>query len=376
MTTRFTAAVGLPNLTQRFPELVASMERSRDVPASLFKAVTGATDAETAAFGRTQDAFHRLNAVKSSGPAVDTGLPTLALSLAPRPDQLPFPQMKSNVKPPPWWNVKYKNRWQADGSFNGNPVVDNIIEEDQFGHGALVHESLAGGASGPRPRRDGGALRHRGAALDRLLPAGVARSGQGQSGTGGVREPLRPLPRALRQGLGRGRDGSGAALGHDARALPRANVRGRRRARTPGAVATEYLAPLWNGTPLIQDYGLTVTSDPQAYVPPPLVGIWARWPYFHNGSARALRSADAVEAAHGNFYVGPADDRQRDFDEDCVGLPLGDRTPDEWKTPDRLFDSRKQSLGHPGHDEGIFLQDGASLSDEERQALIMFLKTL
>ena len=32
----------------------------------------------------------------------------------------------------------------------------------------------------------------------------------------------------------------------------------------------------------------TVVEPQEGYVPPPLVGIWMRYPYFHNGSAPTL----------------------------------------------------------------------------------------
>nr|MBP9708647.1 hypothetical protein [Oligoflexales bacterium] len=65
-------------------------------------------------------------------------------------------------------------------------------------------------------------------------------------------------------------------------------------------------------------------------------------------------------------------------DQDCVGYPLSEKTPIEWrKNKEYLFDTNKKGLSNKGHDEGIFLEDGVELiSPDEKLELIEFLKVL
>jgi hypothetical protein len=138
------------------------------------------------------------------------------------------------------------------------------------------------------------------------------------------------------------------------------------------------LASRANRLSVFRKNDISFTSNPGQYVPPPLVGVWARWPYLHNNSVASLDQllTPAKDRAT-TFYVGPADDAERDYDAHAVGFPLGDDTPRNWRRPSRLFDTRLPGLSNSGHDEGIFATDGVSdLADTERRDLIEFLKTL
>src|SRR6185436_3509545 len=126
------------------------------------------------------------------------------------------------------------------------------------------------------------------------------------------------------------------------------------------------------------DYGINVREQ-SGYVPPPLVGIWARWPYLHNNSVPnlcALLTAGPERAS--TYWSGEARDPQTDFDFECNGYPLGPKTPPAWRA-DRahFFDSARQGLSNRGHDEGIFLHNGRDLlSAADKRDLIRFLQTL
>jgi hypothetical protein len=129
---------------------------------------------------------------------------------------------------------------------------------------------------------------------------------------------------------------------------------------------------------IFRNNGITFEPNPGAYVPPPLVGIWARWPYLHNNSIpnldELLKPADQRVKA---FYVGGADDARTDYDRAAVGFPLGEKTPHDWRRRSNLFDTKRPGLSNAGHDEGIFVKDGVSqLSPEEKADLIEYLKTL
>ncbi len=111
-------------------------------------------------------------------------------------------------------------------------------------------------------------------------------------------------------------------------------------------------------------------SDPQGYVAPPLDGVWASAPYFHNGSVPTL------------WHVLNPTDRPvvwrrtaEELDEERVGLQV--ETLDE--VPRRIgdaalkrsyFDTRVAGKSAAGHDFSL------ELTAEERLAVLEYLKTL
>jgi hypothetical protein len=139
-----------------------------------------------------------------------------------------------------------------------------------------------------------------------------------------------------------------------------------------------HLVPQLERLDIFRNNGFEFEAHPDAYVPPPLVGIWARWPYMHNNSIPNLDELlkPAAERVT-SYYVGTSSDISRDYDAQAVGFPVGAKTPAEWRTPGRLFDTRRAGLTNTGHDEGIFVTDGKNeLTAENKADLIEFLKTL
>ncbi len=127
-----------------------------------------------------------------------------------------------------------------------------------------------------------------------------------------------------------------------------------------------------NTLALAQKYNFVLTEQP-GYVPPPLVGIFARWPYFHNGSAPSL-CAVLTKASNrpAQFTYGEVIDPVTDFDSDCNGYPSN---PPASFTDQ--YDTSIDGLNNTGHDEGIFLQNGQELlTPAQKSDLIRFLQTL
>ena len=115
---------------------------------------------------------------------------------------------------------------------------------------------------------------------------------------------------------------------------------------------------------------LEVIEDPEGYVAPPLDGIWASAPYFHNGSVPTL------------WHVMHADQRptvwrrtEDGYDRQRVGLevetfnelPASVRRADEKRT---YFDTRLPGKSAAGH---TFPE---ALSEDEKRAVLEYLKTL
>ena len=103
-----------------------------------------------------------------------------------------------------------------------------------------------------------------------------------------------------------------------------------------------------------------VSVSKPAYKARPLDGIWATAPYLHNGSVPTIaellkRPEDRVKG----FWIG-----SHDLDPEHVGLSVAQVPNAFW------FDTRAPGNSNQGHDYGT------TLSDDEKKALIEFLKTL
>jgi len=139
----------------------------------------------------------------------------------------------------------------------------------------------------------------------------------------------------------------------------------------------------------INEYGRAgkVIDDPGGYVAPPLSGVWATAPYFHNGSAPTLwhvlhpGQRPKVWTRRDNQNDPAALDRTKDellaldFDRDRVGLAvqeLSDMPASVTISADRrrYFDTRRSGKSAAGHEFPNLL------SDQERRAVLEYLKTL
>jgi mono/diheme cytochrome c family protein len=122
----------------------------------------------------------------------------------------------------------------------------------------------------------------------------------------------------------------------------------------------------------------TVVEPQSGYVPPPLNGIWARYPYLHNNAVPSLCALLTVgDARPTEFVQGPSESIE-DFDVDCVGYPIGEAIPQSWgDDEDSVYRVGGPGMSNAGHDEWLTGVDGApTFSDEDRDAVIAFLKTL
>ena len=329
---------------------------------------------------------------------LDTSLAQVALSLAKRnpdpwatksefyeqhPQEERLRDVPADSKPAVWWNTKYKNRWLSDGSVvSGNPVLTNILWneigrgtdltelDDWIGNnGQVIQEMTTAVFSTEAPR------------ITDFFPAekiDLSRAKNGQtiflktcSGCHGKYE------KAWDQG--------------DAEILPLAEQLRTTRVwyheKTPvidvgtDALRRQGMASLerrLNPLEFSKRNGIEVREQ-KGYVPPPLVGIWARFPYFHNNSVPSLCAVLTPAPKRPiTYWAGPTEKTDRDYDWECAGYPTGDQVPGVWKKNKAWFyDTRKQGLGNSGHDQKIFIKDGKEiLSAEEKRDLIEFLKTL
>lgn len=394
-----TTVFGMTNRRARANEYFHTAARFYpQVPAQTFGRATDATEDELELFLRTQ---RNMRAIGSRMPLVrglDTSLAQVALSLSrraeddyatldrdversPRPNALE--ETPADSKPAVWWTLRYKTRWLSDGSIvSGNPIFTNFLW-NEIGRGTDLRELerwlqdnreivdeltvAAFAAEAPRFTDFFGAdaididAARRGHALFEATCAACHGSYEKAWDTPGFER----MDRASQVATVRLRY-------HDE--TPVFDV-GTSPLRAQGMAAfADRLNEL-----AISQWMETVVEVQTGYVPPPLDGIWARFPYLHNQSVPTL--CDMLRPAHlrpATFWMGPSDDPDTDFDADCIGFPTGSAVPESWtREEDAFVDTSLPGLSNQGHDEWLLLPDGSErYSEQERRDLIEFLKTL
>lgn len=122
----------------------------------------------------------------------------------------------------------------------------------------------------------------------------------------------------------------------------------------------------------------------KGYVPPPLVGVWATAPYFHNGS---VPTVEAVLSSKLRPVIWARSQDPNVYDLESLGMVFSTLSRDELEASDDklrtaphmsqgsldqmfLYDTTGFGRGNMGH------RFGDSLTREERMAVIEFLKSL
>jgi mono/diheme cytochrome c family protein len=116
-----------------------------------------------------------------------------------------------------------------------------------------------------------------------------------------------------------------------------------------------------------------VPNDPfPGYMPPPLDGIWATAPYLHNGSVPTIELV--LNSRARPRYWKRLDFDSTHFDDNALGWPFVEVSYGQDDAPEVeqpfIYDTTKwsqSSLGHPFGDH---------LTDDERRAVLEYLKTL
>jgi cytochrome c2 len=385
---------GLTNRTPRANSFfVFGKDLLPNVPVDVFQDITQATDAEAEMIEEAGEHLRRVGLKEPAQLGLDTSLAQVALSLARRgegPEALPDPaaeqQPRPNAleteladsKPMPWWTLKYKNRWLADGSIvEGNPVFTNFLW-NEIGRGAdlpaleawLVEEAqavdeLTVAVFASQPPRWTDFFPADSIDLDAAKRGEVlfeaTCSGCHGSYEKGWDDASLPLDEQL----------ATVQVYYDATIGP-VDV-----GTDPGrADGIAHLGPRLNELRLSNEMQ-TVVETQSGYVPPPLDGIFARYPYLHNNSVPTL--CDLLLPADqrvSTFVQGPSEEAE-DYDADCVGYPVGEAIPTRWERDGAEVVAEGPGLSNAGHDSFLRNADGsAAFTDDERADLIAFLKTL
>ena len=123
----------------------------------------------------------------------------------------------------------------------------------------------------------------------------------------------------------------------------------------------------------------TIVKPQKGYVPPPLVGVWSRWPYFHNNSAPTLYDVLSLPENRTAMYIAvPAENKQVDFDRSKNGYPAPHLIRSPYKEDKEYhYDTSKKGLQNIGHDKMLLNDDGSEkFSHKQKLAIIEFLQTL
>ncbi len=387
-------------LTNRFPRANEFFAEGKAVApyvnSFLFRNLLKSTEGERLMLVKSKQAMDYVGTKKPMTLGLDTSLAQVALSLSkreldpyatrgnsfhhPRPNKLG--KMVADSKPAVWWNVKYKNRWLSDGSIvSGNPVHTNFLW-NEIGRGADLPklekwlkennrqiENLTAAVFATRAPRYEDFFGAEAINIEKAKRGqahfvvscqkchGVYEKGWEQNAQNkSVREQLQTV---------------------------KVTYHSKTPVREVGTDPGRYLGMFEFAADLnrlaISKSMKTLVEPQRGYVPPPLVGIWSRWPYFHNNSVPNLCALLTKSSNRPKTYIaGPALNRQTDYDQDCAGYPMGAKVPESWKkNPDYAYDTKLEGLSNQGHDEKIFLNNGVEIySAEQKRELIEFLKTL
>lgn len=391
--------LGLQNRFPRANEFFVMGKKALSIaPTSIFKWLTSATKEEALIYQESKENIQSVGAKSPIQLGLDTSLAHVSLSLARRKDDAyatkdywaytepydePLGWMPSESKPGVWWNVKYKNKWLLDGSVvSGNPILTNILW-NEIGRGTDLHELEEWMHQNKEIIRDlTNAVYHNEAPpftdfFDAKTHFDQAQLYRGQklfkdmcSKCHGKYLKNWDQPNAAQMSFVERLKTYKVILPKDTKVVD------------VGTDAKRYKAmnslKQLNKLAISQNNGIQIIVQ-KGYVPPPLVGIWARWPYFHNNSVPSLCAVlTPYKQRPKTYWAGESMDKNRDFDSECNGYPTADRVPSEWKKrKERFFNTRRSGMRNYGHDRRIFVKNGKNvLSKEDRAALIQFLQTL
>ena len=125
-------------------------------------------------------------------------------------------------------------------------------------------------------------------------------------------------------------------------------------------------------------FGLPAARPPANYKGRPLNGVWATAPFLHNGSVPDLESLlKPADERPKTFWLG-----RRAFDPGAVGFVTAEPAARAERARLFLFDTARKGNSNAGHEYGAGVPedrfgDGLpKLRDDERTALLAFLKTL
>ncbi len=391
--------IGLTNKRSRANEFfVLGKKVAAILNPTIFQTTTEANDFETELFKYDKNNLKRVGAKNPQTLGLDTSLAQVALSLSLRrddefatpslfkekfPDQNPLEQIAADSKPMPWWNLKYKTKWLADGSIvTGNPVLTNFLW-NEIGRGTDLKQLKQWMILNEKTITD--------------LTAAVFAT-EAPRWTEFFSESTIQVERA-KKGERIFNQSCSKCHGTYAKAWSLPDSDQMTITKQIETIEFKYfeVTPIRNvGTDPLRYEGMkyfaerlnnleisrwmkTKVLPQEGYVPPPLIGIWSRYPYLHNNSIPNLCALMTHPEKRPRYFVqGPSVNPETDFDFDCVGYPVGEKIPKEWhQDNEAIYHVGRQGMNNHGHYRMFQTEDGEELySNEDKRNLREFLKTL
>lgn len=358
----------------------------------IFNLLVGPSPIDMETYKKSRNAIKYVEVKSPRAVGLDTSLAQVGLSLAlraqdenstripgkrARPNPLEY--IPADSKPAVWWNLKYKTKWLSDASIDsGNPIHTNFLW-NEIGRGvdleklnqwldsnnqkvkdltAYVFQTQAPRYNNFFPRKIEIAKAMRG---EKLFLKSCS-SCHGIYEKAWVDEELTYSEKLETTKIWYHSKTKIKNVGTDSYRYKGMN----------------YFSGDLNRLRISKKIG-TVVIPKKGYVPPPLVGIWARWPYFHNNSVPTLYDVITPETKRPKSYIAtPAIDKEIDFDALKNGYPAASDIRDEFKkNKDYMYDTRKIGLSNKGHTKMLLDQNGVEkFNNTQKLEIIEFLKTL
>ena len=386
-------------LTNRFPKaneaFILGKSLLSNTPSFMFQLLVGPSKHDLKVFDIAKEAINYVEVKKPLALGLDTSLAQVGLSLSLRgvdeyatkiKNAKPrFSQLRNtpaDSKPAVWWNLKYKTKWLSDGSIDsGNPVHTNFLW-NEIGRGVDLKELENWLDHNKNKVRDLTAyvFQTKAPKYNDFFPGKIdiekAKRGeklflQNCKGCHGVynknwsnenSDSLSYEQMIETKEVWYHKSTINVDVGTDPL-----------RAR-----GMNYFYKDLNRLKISKSIG-TVVNPKNGYTPPPLVGIWARWPYFHNNSVPTLYDVLTPDFLRPKSYIAvPADDQFIDFDHVKNGYPRPDLVREPYRTDkDYFFNNSTKGLSNFGHTKMMLNEEGSEKFDHiEKLEIIEFLKTL
>lgn len=389
--------VKILGMTNRFPRanefFIMGKKLLKNSNTALFKLLIGPNDEDVQHYKNAKQAINYVQLKKPQTLGLDTSLAQVGLSLATRNHDAyatkprrplahnnPLKHQPADSKPAVWWNLKYKTKWLSDASIeSGNPIFTNFLW-NEIGRGVDLKE-LENWLKKNKHKVEqltSYVFYNQAPAYNDFFPGEI----EIQSAKRGEKLYLNNCKSC--HGIYEKGWSDVNQLTYEEQ-IKTTKVWYHKQTRIVD-VETDpyryqgmnYFAENLNQLQISKNMGTLVTPK-KGYVPPPLVGIWARWPYMHNNSIPTLYDVLTTANKRPKTYIAtPSEDKELDFDKQRNGYPK----PEYIKTPYRedkkyFFDTRIKGLSNQGHTKMLLNEFGQDkFSHQDKLDLISFLKTL
>ena len=369
-----------------------------NIPNGIFKTSTKATDGELEMFKKTKKNILAVDSVEPQVLGLDTSLPHTALSLARRnnddystknpilerfPRDQELASFVADSKPMPWWNLKYKTRWLSDGSIvSGNPIFTNFLW-NEIGRGTDLKELEKWMQDNTKTIKEitTAAFATEAPLYTDFFPAKSINIISAKRGEKLFNSSCLKCHGEYQKAWSE--DNADQLSELELLATTKVIYHDKTPVKDVGTDPNRYQAMKYFADDLnnlaISKWMKTIVEPQVGYVPPPLVGIWARYPYFHNNSVPTLCEVLTVEKNRTKkFILGPAENIETDFDQECVGYPVANKIPKAWlRDYEAFYDTSRPGLHNSGHTKMLLNENGAEkFSISDKKDLVSFLKTL